>query len=219
MGAHRPPQNPGEGRAAPRSPPGTRREPPPSPSGASGSSPPAGARVPDFTRLSNGIPEISSQLSPDAPAVKNQPQLPEAAGSFSVSQALLKARSRKAPGRAAAAPSCSRGAREACRALGSTHGAAPAHSTALNKEKITRGHTACSRRGLVSGLTPARGGLVPAEQPKGDPGVTCSRGTPRSTAKSRASRGSGRSPHGVNRGFVSRDCTTPGKGKEAASSE
>lgn len=54
-------------RGAPRSPPQPRRRlqqpPPPFPP----------ETVTDFTRLSNGITEISSQLSPDAPAVKTNP--------------------------------------------------------------------------------------------------------------------------------------------------
>lgn len=45
----------------------------PRPSGARESSPLMAETVTDFTRLSNGIPEISSQLSPDAPAVKTNP--------------------------------------------------------------------------------------------------------------------------------------------------
>lgn len=45
---------------------------PPSPSCASRNPPPP-ETVTDFTRLSNGITEISSQLSPDAPAVKTNP--------------------------------------------------------------------------------------------------------------------------------------------------
>lgn len=48
------------------------------PRGAPGPAAPPGAlpppeTAPDFTRLWNGIPEISSQLSPDAPAVKTNP--------------------------------------------------------------------------------------------------------------------------------------------------
>lgn len=44
----------------------------PSPAVPPGALPPP-ETAPDFTRLWNGIPEISSQLSPDAPAVKTNP--------------------------------------------------------------------------------------------------------------------------------------------------
>lgn len=201
-----------------RLPPRGHGESPPSPSGASGSSPPAAATVPDFTRLSNGIPEISSRLSPDAPAVKTNPNYRRLPVPFSVSQALLKAGSRRAPGRAAAAPSWSRGRREPGRARGShASGAAPVRP--LINRKITHGHAACSREGLFSGLTRARG-FVPAEQLNGDPGVTCARGTPRPRPRHEGfPRRRALLHNGVNRVFVSRDCTTPGKGKEPATSE
>lgn len=181
-----------------RSPPGGAPRSPPQPQRRLQPAPLPLERVTDFTRLSNGITEISSQLSPDAPAVKTKPKLQEADSSFSVSQALLKAGWHKAPGRAAAASSCSCSIRSSRTRGSRVSGAALPNNTG--------GDAARSRAGLFFGdkhtdtedpsASRPAARRQPVGKPNAEPGFTQVHKTQPSTSRGARGGGRGRVPSG-----------------------